>query len=94
MVFPWIPTKELNKLQVNITHEVQSHACIDTIELQQAKDNRDEMELVFNQAKLDTKEERERVKGLEKKVVVAYEKIPKDKQTVKLIMTKNIDHVA
>jgi hypothetical protein len=61
--------------------------------LQQAKDNRDELELVFEQAKLDTKEEKERVKGLEQKVVVAYEKIPKNKQTAELMATKNIDHI-
>jgi hypothetical protein len=35
------------------------------------------MELVFKQAKLETKEEKERMKGLEKIVSTPYEKIPK-----------------
>jgi hypothetical protein len=43
--------------------------------------------LVFEQAKLETKEERERVKGLEQKVDIAYEKIPKTAQTTELVKT-------
>jgi hypothetical protein len=45
------------------------------------------MELIFEQAKLDTKEERECMKGLEKKLVVAYEKILKTAQTDELTTT-------
>jgi hypothetical protein len=74
----------LYKLQVSVTQEVQSHARTDTTELQQTKDNRDELELVLEQAKLETKDEKERVKGLEQKVVVAYEKIPKNSNLPKL----------
>jgi restriction endonuclease len=51
------------------------------------------MELVFEQAKIETKEEREHVKGLEQKVVIAYEKIPKNTQIAKLIATENIDWI-
>jgi hypothetical protein len=35
IVFPWIPTKALYKLQVSVTQEVQSHAHTDIAELQQ-----------------------------------------------------------
>jgi hypothetical protein len=65
LVFPQIPTKYLYKLQVNVTQEVQSRARTDTTELQHLKDKWDELELVFEQAKLETKEEREHMKGLE-----------------------------
>jgi predicted nucleic acid-binding Zn-ribbon protein len=49
--------------------------------------------LVFEQAKLDTKEEKECVKGLEKKVSAAYEKIPKNAKTFKLTTTDKINHI-
>jgi hypothetical protein len=49
--------------------------------------------LVFEQAKLETKEEKERMKGLEQKVVVAYEKIPKNAQTTELTATEKIDQI-
>jgi hypothetical protein len=35
------------------------------------------MELIYEQAKIETKEEREHMNGLEQRVVSAYEKIPK-----------------
>jgi hypothetical protein len=57
------------------------------VELQETKDNQDEMELVLEKAKLKTKDEKEHVKGLEKKVVIAYEKIPKNAQTTELTVT-------
>jgi hypothetical protein len=49
--------------------------------------------LVFEQAKLETKEEREHMKGLEQKVVIAYEKIPKTAQTTELTTTEKIDQI-
>jgi hypothetical protein len=93
LVLSWIPTKALYKLQVSVTQEVQSRAHTDTTELQQVKDKRDELELIFEQAKLETKEEREHVKGLEQKVVVAYEKIPKTTQMAELTTTEKIDQI-
>jgi hypothetical protein len=80
LVLMWIPTKALYKLQVNVTQEVQSRACTDAVELQQEKDNRDELELVLEQAKLETKDEKYRMDRLEQELVVAYEKIPKSAQ--------------
>jgi len=47
LVLLWIPSKPLQKLQVSITQEVQSRACTDTVKLQQVKDKRDEMELIY-----------------------------------------------
>jgi hypothetical protein len=33
LVLPWIPSKDIHKLQVSVTQEVQSRARIDTAEL-------------------------------------------------------------
>jgi hypothetical protein len=51
------------------------------------------VELVFKQAKIDTKEERERVKGLEQKVVIAYKNIPKTAQMTELMAMEKIDQI-
>jgi hypothetical protein len=63
------------------------------VELQQTRDNQDELELVLEQAKLETKDEKYRVDRLEKELAVAYEKIPKSTQTVKLMVTQKIDQI-
>jgi hypothetical protein len=47
----------------------------------------DALELICEQAKLETQEERERVNGLERKVVVTYEKIRKITQRDELTTT-------
>jgi hypothetical protein len=44
--------------------------------LEKEKDNQDDMELVLEQDRLNTKDERDHVNRLEKKLVVSYEKIP------------------
>jgi hypothetical protein len=93
LVLMRIPTKALYKLQVSVTLEVQSRACTETTELQLTKDNRDELELILEQAKLETKDEKDHVNGLEQKVVVAYEKIPKNTQMVELTVTEKIDQI-
>jgi hypothetical protein len=94
LVLSWIPSKALHKLQVSVTQEVQSHARTDTTELQQEKDKWDVLELIYEQAKLETQEERERVNGLEQKVVGTYEKIPKTAQRAELTATEKIDQIA
>jgi hypothetical protein len=86
-----IPTKALYKLQVNVTHEVQSRAHTDAAELQQTKDNQDALELVLKQAMIETKDEKDHTNALEQKLVVAYEKIPKNAQMIELTMTEKID---
>jgi hypothetical protein len=93
LVLMRIPTKALYKLQVSVTLEVQSRACTETTELQLTKDNQDELELILEQAKLETKDEKDHVNGLEQKVVVAYEKIPKNTQMVELTVTEKIDQI-
>jgi hypothetical protein len=57
------------------------------------KDNRDEMELILEHAKLETKDEKDRANGMEQKVVVAYEKIQKNAQMVELTMIEKIDQI-
>jgi len=77
LVFPCIPSKVLHKLEVSITQEVQSRARTDLDELQQVVEKWDVMELICEQDKLETQEERERMNGLERKVAGNYEKILK-----------------
>jgi hypothetical protein len=48
--------------------------------LQQATEKWDVLEIVYEQAKFETQEEKERRKGLEQKVAGTYEKIPKATQ--------------
>jgi hypothetical protein len=55
-------------LQVSVNHEVQSHAHKGIVELQKATEKWDTLEIVYEKAKLETQEERESIKGLEKKV--------------------------
>jgi hypothetical protein len=76
----WIPTKALYKLQVSVTQEVQSLAWIDAVELQHKKENKEELELVLEQVKLETKDEKYCTDRLKQWVVVAYDMIPKSAQ--------------
>jgi hypothetical protein len=87
LVLPRIPAKALYKLQVSVTQEVQSRARTDLAELEHEKEKWEELELIYEKAKLETKEERERVNGLEQNVVGAYEKIPKTAQRAELTAT-------
>jgi hypothetical protein len=50
--------------------------------------------LIYEQAKLETQEEREHVNGLEQKVVGTYEKIPKTTQRDELTAVEKIDQIA
>jgi hypothetical protein len=67
LVLSRIPSKALHKLQVSVTQEVQSRARTDLAELQQATEKRDALEIICEQAKLETQEERECMNGLEMK---------------------------
>jgi hypothetical protein len=63
------------------------------MKLQQKKDNQDEMELIFKQANIETKEKKDRANGIEQKVVVAYEKIPNNVQATELMVKNKIDQI-
>jgi hypothetical protein len=89
----WIPTKALYKLQVSVAHEVQSHPCIDTTKLHHTKDKKEELELVLEQVKLDTKEEKDHVDKLDHGVIVAYDKIPQSVQIAEPMTTQKIDQI-
>jgi hypothetical protein len=93
LVMGWIPTKALYKLQVSVAQEVQSCACTDATELQQTKDNREELELVLEQVKLETKDEKDHVDRLEQGLVVAYDRIPKSTQTTEPTTMQKIDQI-
>jgi hypothetical protein len=93
LVLSRIPSKALHKLHVSFTQEVQSRACTDTSKLQQVKDKWDTLELIYEKANIETKEERECMNGLEQKVVETYEKIPKTTQRAELIATEKIDQI-
>jgi hypothetical protein len=91
LVLPQIPSKALHKLQVSVTQEVQSRARTDLAKLQQATEKRDALEIICEQAKFETQEERERMNGLERKVTATYKKIPKTTQRDELTTTEKID---
>jgi transcriptional regulator NrdR family protein len=50
------------------------------------KENIEELELVLEQIKLDTKYEKYHTNRIEQGLAVAYEKIPKSSQTTELTM--------
>jgi hypothetical protein len=77
LVLLWIPSRNLHKLQVSMNHEVQSREGKDLVDLQQETKKWDMLEILCEQAKFETQEERERRNGLDKKVVGTYERIPK-----------------
>jgi hypothetical protein len=81
LVLTRIPSGALHRLQVSVNHEVQSRAHRDLTELKQATKKRDALEIVYEKAKSETQEERERIKGLEQKVAGTYEKIPQAAQS-------------
>jgi hypothetical protein len=61
--------------------------------LQHMKDNREELELVLEQVKLETKDEKDHVDRLEQGLVVAYDKIPKSAQTTEPTTMQKIDQI-
>jgi hypothetical protein len=61
--------------------------------LQHTKDNKEELELVLEQVKIETKDEKYHVDRLERGVVVAYEKISKSVQIAEPITTHKIDQI-
>ena len=65
LVLPRIPSKSLHRLQVSVTQELQSQACTDLAELQQATEKRDALEIICEQANIKTQEERDHVNRLE-----------------------------
>jgi methionine synthase II (cobalamin-independent) len=52
------------------------------------------LEIVYEQAKSETQEERERIKGLEQKVAGTYEKIPQAAQRDEITAAEKIDQIA
>jgi hypothetical protein len=54
----------------------------------------DALEIVYEQAKSETQEERERIKGLEQKVAGTYKKIPQAAQGDEITTVEKIDQIA
>jgi hypothetical protein len=54
-----MPSRALHKLQVSIDHEVQSRAHRNLVELQQVTKKREALDKDWEQAKLETQEEKE-----------------------------------
>jgi hypothetical protein len=52
------------------------------------------LEIVYEQAKYETQEERERIKGLEQKVGGTYEKIPQATRRDEITAVEKIDQIA
>jgi hypothetical protein len=66
------------------------HTRTKAIELQHTKENKEELELVLKQVKLETKDKKDR---MEQGVVVAYDRIPKNVQIKEATTTHKIDHI-
>jgi hypothetical protein len=82
-----IQAKALYKLQVGVAEEVQSCARIDATKLQYAKDNKEELELVLEKFKIQTKDKKDRVDRLEQGVAATYDRIPKSAQITEPMTT-------
>jgi hypothetical protein len=54
LVLMRMSSRALHKLRVSVNHEVQSRACKDLVELKQATEKRDALEIVYEQAKFET----------------------------------------
>jgi hypothetical protein len=61
--------------------------------LQNTKDNKEGLELVLEQFKLETKDEKDRTYRLEKGLVVSYKIIPKNAQIAEPTTMKKIVHI-
>jgi hypothetical protein len=68
LVLTRIPSGALHRLQVSVNHEIQLCAHKHLTKLKQATKNQEALEIVYKKAKYETQEERECIKGLEKKV--------------------------
>jgi hypothetical protein len=51
LVLMRMPSRELHKLQVSVNHEAQSRAHKDLVKLQQAKNKRDTLEIIYEHAR-------------------------------------------
>jgi predicted nucleic acid-binding Zn-ribbon protein len=63
-------------------------------EMKQATKKWDALEVVYEQDKSESQEERECIRGLEQKLTGTYEKIPQDMQGDVITTTENIDWIA
>jgi hypothetical protein len=89
-----MPYRSLHKLQVSVNHEVQSHTRKDLAKLKQTIEKWDTLEIVYEQANLDTQEEREQLKGLEQKVEGTYKKIPQGARRAEITVVEKIGQIA
>jgi hypothetical protein len=65
MVLAKISTKTLYTIQVIVMQEVQSCVRIDAVELQEIKSDKEEVEIVVEQVKFETIEEKENIDKIE-----------------------------
>jgi hypothetical protein len=72
---------------------VQSCARTEATELQQTKDRKEELGLVLEQVKLETKDEKDHADRLEQGVVAAYNRISNSAQITEPTTTQKIDHI-
>jgi hypothetical protein len=59
---------------------VQSCARTDVVELQKTRNDKDSLELVVDKIKLETKEEKQHIDNLEKKLKELFTRIPNNTQ--------------
>jgi hypothetical protein len=75
LVLKQMPSRALHKFQVSVDHEVQSRAHKNLVELQQTKKKHKALEKLCEQAKLETREEKECKNELERRVGGVFEKL-------------------
>jgi hypothetical protein len=76
LVLMRILVEALHRFQVSMNHEIQSQALKELTKLKQARKKWEVLEIVYEQDKYETQEERECIKGLQKKMAGTYKKIP------------------
>jgi len=67
-------------MQVSVTHELQSQAREDVIELQVTRDGKEALEMLIEYINMDTQEKKQWLDKFEKKMKEVFTKIPKSVQ--------------
>jgi len=76
LVMSKIPTKELYKLHISVTNEVQSRVGIDGMNLERAKEVNEILEIALKEVPLERDEEKQCMKKLEQRLKEVFQTIP------------------
>jgi hypothetical protein len=76
LALPKVPTKELYKLQINVTHEIQSRAHADATSLQLANEVNRTLELKINEVQFERDKLMNNTDKIEQKLEEVFKTIP------------------